>query len=181
MKKHYSEMTIEEAVKTLRIERHGDKIGCRMRPSEQDEILAYMRANKPAIMQYLLEQEEALRRASEEKYNKIHSIPGLDEIEHARADLAAWHDEWEASFDGEGGGGVGVRPQPKYDLAAMYAQYPKAVAYLNAREYSRSENIAKSRAGEIAVKKILDGEDYNAATTEMEAAWTKYCMDHAWD
>lgn len=63
----------------------------------------------------------------------------------------------------------------------MYAQYPKAVAYLKAREYSRSENIAKASAGEVAVKKILDGEDYNAAITEMEAAWTKYCMDHAWD
>lgn len=25
------------------------------------------------------------------------------------------------------------------------------------------------------------GEDYNAAIAEMEAAWKKYCMDHAWD
>lgn len=180
--KKYSEMTIAEFVKALNVRRTGeDKIGCYVPERDRDEILAYMRANKPAIMQYLLEREEALRRASEEKYNKIHSIPGLDEIERARADLAAWHDEWEASFEGEGGGGVGVRPRPKYDLKAMYAQYPKAVAYLEAEGYSKCENIAKSRAGKTAVKKILDGEDYNAAIAEMEDAWTKYCMDHAWD
>lgn len=187
--KKYSEMTIAEFVAALHVRRTGeDKIGCYPPKYGRDEIVAYMRANKPAILQYLLEQEAAQARAEQEaakaraeREAKIHAIPGLSEIEHARADLAAWHDEWEASFEGEGGGGIGVRPKPKYDLAAMYAQYPKAVAYLNAREYSRSENIAKSRAGEIAVKKILDGEDYNAAIAEMEAAWTKYCMDHAWD
>ncbi len=31
----------------------------------------------------------------------------------------------------------------------MYDQYHKAVAYLNAREYSRSENIAKASFGEV--------------------------------
>ena len=187
--KKYSEMTIAEFVKELNVRRTGeDKIGCYPPKYARDEIVAYMRANKPAILQHLLEQEAAQARAEQEaakaraeREAKIQAIPGLSEIEHARADLAAWHDEWEASFEGEGGGGVGVRPRPKYDLKAMYAQYPKAVAYLEAEGYSKCENIAKSRAGETAVKKILDGEDYNAAIAEMEEAWTKYCMDHAWD
>lgn len=187
--KKYSEMTIAEFVTALNVRRTGEgKIGCYPPKYGRDEIVAYMRANKPAILQYLLEQEAAQARAEQEadkaraeRETKIQEIPGLAEIEHARADLAAWHEEWEASFEGEGGGGIGVRPKPKYDLKAMYAQYPKAVAYLNAREYSRSENIAKTGAGEVAVRKILDGEDYNAAITEMEAAWAKYCMDHAWD
>ena len=187
--KKYSEMTIEEFVRTLNVRRTGeDKIGCYPPKCGRDEIVAYMRANKPAILQYLLAQEAAQARAEQESAKaraerdaKIQAIPGLAEIEHARADLAAWHEEWEASFDGEGGGGIGVRPKPKYDLKAMYAQYPKAVAYLKAREYSRSENIAKASAGEVAVRKILDGEDYNAAIAEMDAAWSKYCMDHAWD
>lgn len=138
-------------------------------------------ASKPEIIEILTEDAAARRRAFAARQAKIDAIPGLSEIERARADLAAWHEEWEASFEGEGGGGVGVRPKPKYDLKAMYAQYPKAVAYINAREYCRSENIAKASFGEVAVKKILDGEDYNAAVTEMEAAWAKYCMDHAWD
>lgn len=187
--KKYSEMTIAEFVRALNVRRMGDdKIGCYPPKHGRDEIMAYMRANKPAILQYLLEQEAEQARAEQdaakaraERETKIQEIPGLAEIEHARADLAAWHEEWEASFEGEGGGGIGVRPKPKYDLKSMYAQYPKAVAYLNAREYSRSENIAKANFGEVAVKKILDGEDYNAAITEMEAAWAKYCMDHAWD
>ena len=187
--KKYSEMTIEEFVRALNVRRTGeDKIGCYTPKCGKDEIVAYMRANKPAILQYLLEQEAAQARAEQEaakaraeREAKIQAIPGLSEIEHAQADLTAWHEEWEASFEGEGGGGIGVRPKPKYDLKAMYAQYPKAVAYLNAREYSRSENIAKASFGEVAVRKILNGEDCNAAIAEMESAWSKYCMDHAWD
>lgn len=187
--KKYSEMTIAEFVAALHVRRTGeDKIGCYPPKCGRDEIVAYMRANKPAILQYLEEQEAAQARAEQEAAKaraeldaKIQAIPGLTEIEHARADLAAWHEEWEASFDGESGGGIGVRPKPKYDLKAMYAKYPKAVAYINARTYSRSENIAKANAGEVAVRKILSGEDYNAAIAEMEAAWAKYCMDHAWD
>ena len=187
--KKYSEMTIAEFVAALHVRRMGDdKIGCYPPKYGRDEIMAYMRANKPAILQYLLDQEAAQARAEQEaakaraeREAKIQAIPGLAEIEHARADLAAWREEWDASFDGEGGGGIGVRPKPKYDLKSMYDQYPKAVAYIKAREYSRSENIAKASAGEAAVRKIIDGEDYNAAVTEMEAAWAKYCMDHAWD
>lgn len=187
--KKYSEMTIAEFVAALHVRRTGeDKIGCYPPKCGRDEIVAYMRANKPAILQYLEEQEAAQTRAEQEAAKaraerdaKIQAIPGLTEIEHARADLAAWREEWEASFDGDGGGGIGVRPKPKYDLKAMYAKYPKAVAYINARTYSRSENIAKANAGEVAVRKILSGEDYNAAIAEMEAAWAKYCMDHAWD
>lgn len=187
--KKYSEMTIAEFVRALNVRRMGeDKIGCYPPKYGRDEIMAYMRANKPAILQYLLAQEAEQARAEQEAAKaraeqeaKIQAIPGLAEIERARADLTAWHEEWEASFDGEGGGGIGVRPKPKYDLRSMYDQYPKAVAYLNAREYSRSENIAKASFGEVAVRKILNGEDYNAAITEMEAAWAKYCMDHAWD
>ncbi len=186
--KKYSEMTIAEFVAALHVRRTGaDKIGCYTPKYGRDEIVAYMRANKPAILQYLVEQEAAQARAEQEAAKaraerdaKIQTIPGLAEIEHARADLAAWREEWEASFEGEGGGGIGVRPKPKYDLKSMYDQYPKAVAYIKAREYSRSENIAKASAGEVAVRKILNGEDYNAAIAEMEAAWTKYCMDHAW-
>lgn len=187
--KKYSEMTIAEFVRALNVRRTGtDKIGCYTPKCGRDEIVAYMRANKPAILQYLLDQEADQARAEQEaakaraeQEEKIQAIPGLAEIELARADLTAWHEEWEASFDGEGGGGIGVRPKPKYDLKSMYAQYPKAVAYIKAREYSQSENIAKASAGEAAVRKILDGEDYNAAISEMETAWTKYCMDHAWD
>ena len=187
--KKYSEMTIEEFVRALNVRRTGaNKIGCYPPKCGRDEIVAYMRANKPAILQYLMDQEAEQARAEQEAAKaradrdaKIQAIPGLAKIEHARADLAAWHEEWEASFEGEGGGGIGVRPKPKYDLKSMYDQYPNAVAYIKAREYSRSENIAKASAGEAAVRKILDGEDYNAAIAEMEAAWSKYCMDHAWD
>lgn len=177
--KKYSEMTIEEAVKALHIERRGDKIGCYgvTGSKAMDAAVAYMRANKPAIMQYLLEQEEAER----QYLDKVHAIPGLDEIEAAKADLAAWRDEWEASFDGESGGGTGVRPRPQYDLEAMYAQYPRAAAYLKAREYAQSGNYIKSGAGAAAAERIVNGEDYDVAISEMEQQWSAYCEGRAWD
>lgn len=177
--KKYSEMTIEEAVKALRIERRGDKIGCYgvTGSKAMDEAVAYMRANKPAIMQHLLEQEEAER----QRLDKVRAIPGLDEIESAEADLAAWRDEWDASFKGEHGGGIGVRPRPQYDLNAMYAQYPRAAAYIKARKYAQSANYVKSAAGAAAAERIVNGEDYGAAISEMEGQWTAYCEGRAWD
>lgn len=177
--KKYSEMTVEEAVKALRIERRGDKIGCYgvTGSKAMDEAVAYMRANKPAIMQYLLEQEETER----QRLDKVRAIPGLDEIEAAEADLSAWRDEWEASFDGESGGGTGVRPRPQYDLEAMYAQYPRAAAYIKARKYARSANHVKSAAGAAATERIVNGEDYDVVISEMEQQWTAYCACRACD
>ncbi len=188
--KKYSEMTIAEFVRALNVRRVGeDKIGCYTPKYGRDEILAYMRANKPAILQYLMEQEaeraraeQAAAKARAEREAKIQAIPGLAEIEHARADLDAWHDEWNASFEGPNAcGGLGVRRRPEYDFAALNQQYPRAAAYIKAQAYSYAAHPAKSSAGKIALEKIINGEDYNAAIAEMEAAWTKYCDDHIWD
>lgn len=179
----YAGMTIAELVKALRIERVGDKLRCWGIPkTEEKETLAYLKANKPAIMQYLLEREAAKERARIERENKIKAIPGLAEIESAQADLAAWHDEWDASFEGpDACGGLGVRPRPEYDFKALNQRYPRAAAYIKSRAYSRAAHHAKSSAGAAAVEKILDGEDYTAAINEMETAWKQYCDDHIWD
>ena len=89
--KKYSEMTIAEFVRALNVRRMGeDKIGCYPPKYGKDEIVAYMRANKPAILQYLEEQEAAQARAEQEAAKaraerdaKIQAIPGLAEIERA--------------------------------------------------------------------------------------------------
>lgn len=143
--------------------------------------LAAIKAAKPKIVGALLAERDAELRAQEERQAKIDAIPGLREIENARADLANWQQELSASFDGEGGGGVGVRPKPKYDMDALYAKYPRAKAYLDAQDFAASENYAKSAAGQKALAAIIDGEDYERAISAMEAAWKGHIASHVWD
>ena len=103
------------------------------------------------------------------------------EIEAARADLVNWKLEFDASFDSENGGGVGVRPKPKYDMDAMYAQYPRAKAYLDAQKFAASENDAKSAAGKKALDAIINGENYEQAIAAMNSDWATHCEAHLWD
>ena len=86
-----------------------------------------------------------------------------------------------ASFDGENGGGVGVRPKPKYDMDSLHAKYPRAKAYLNAQDFAASANDAKAAAGRKALEAIINGEDYARAVSTMEAEWKSHVASHIWD
>lgn len=81
----------------------------------------------------------------------------------------------------ENGGGVGVRPKPKYDMDAMYAQYPRAKAYLDAQEFAASENDAKSAAGRKALEAIISGENHEQVIAAMNSEWAAHCEAHLWD
>lgn len=139
-----------------------------------------VRAAKPEILAILMAEREAADRARKEKEEKIRGIQGLAEIKAALADLANWNREFQASFEGERGGGVGVRPKPNYDLDAMYAKYPRAKAYLEASAYANAEHYVKAAAGEKALEAIINGEDYNQAIAAMKANWNKYTQEHMW-
>lgn len=147
----------------------------------RDGELDAVRAAKPEILAILMTEREAADRARKERKEKIRSIPGLEEIKAALADLASWNREFQASFEGESGGGVGVRPKPNYDLDAMYAKYPRAKAYLKASAYADAEHYVKAAAGEKALEAIINGEDYAEAIAVMEADWSKYTQGHMWD
>lgn len=146
----------------------------------RDGELDAVRAAKPEILAVLMAEREAADRAREERKEKIRSIPGLEEIQAARADLARWNEEFRASFEGESGGGVGVRPKPSYDLDALYAKYPRAKAYLTASAYADAEHYVKAAAGKKALEAIINGEDHDQAITAMEAEWSKYAQEHMW-
>lgn len=153
-----------------------DGVACR-RAGDLDAV----KAAKPEILAVLMAEREAEERADQEHQEKINSIPGLAEIKAARKDLAKWNQEFQASFESECGGGVGVRPKPQYDLAALYAKYPRAKAYLLADQYANSENYAKAKAGEKAVRAIMNGEDPEATIAAMEAEWKEYTQAHMWN
>lgn len=147
----------------------------------RDGELDAVRAAKPDILAILMAEREAADRARKEKEEKIRGIQGLAEIKAALADIANWNREFQASFEGESGGGVGVRPKPNYDLDAMYAKYPRAKAYLEASAYANAEHYVKAAAGGKALEAIINGEDYAEAIAVMEADWSKYTQGHMWD
>ena len=164
----------------LKIDEHGQPTGNLIVYHADKTALAAIKAAKPEIVAALLAQREAGLRAEQERQTKIDAIPGLREIEAARADLVNWKLEFDASFDSENGG-VGVRPKPKYDMDAMYAQYPRAKAYLDAQDFAASENDAKSAAGMKALEAIINGENHEQAIHTMKSEWAAYCNAHLWD
>lgn len=165
----------------LKIDEHGQPTGNLIVYRADKTALAAIKAAKPEIVATLLAQREAGIRAEQERQAKIDAIPGLREIEAARADLVSWKLEFDASFDSENGGGVGVRPKPKYDMNAMYAQYPRAKAYLDAQDFAASENDAKYAAGMKALEAIINGENYEQAIDTMNSEWAAHCEAHLWD
>lgn len=165
----------------LQIDGHGQPTGNLAVYRADKAALAAIKAAKPEIVSMLLEQREAGIRAEQERQKKIAAITGLREIEAARADLVNWKLEFDASFDSENGGGVGVRPKPKYDMDAMYAQYPRAKAYLDAQDFASSENDAKSAAGRKALEAIINGKNHEQAIDTMNSEWAAYCEAHLWD
>lgn len=178
-------MTTQELIKhykiALKLDEQGQPNGNLMVFRADKSALAAIKAAKPEIVAALLAERNAAFRAEQERQSKIAAIPGLREIEAARADLASWQLEFSASFDGEGGGGVGVRPKPEYDMDAMYAKYPRAKAYLDAQVFAASANYAKATAGQKALEAIINGEDYERAASTMEAEWKSHVASHIWD
>lgn len=134
---------------------------------------------KPEIMRILTEEREAERKSCQERQDKIIAIPGIIEIKDAMDDLRRWHEEFEKSFDDVGG--LGVRPMPEYDFSALNDKYPRAAAYFKAKNYADADNYAKSSAGEKALERIINGEDYEEAIKAMESEWGAYCEIHMWD
>lgn len=165
----------------LKIDEHGQPNGNLVVYRADKAALAAIKAAKPEIIAALLAERDAGIRAQRERQEKIDAIPGLREIKTARADLVNWKLEFDASFDGENGGGVGVRPKPKYDMDALHAKYPRAKAYLDAEDFAASDNDAKSAAGRKALEAIINGENYEQAIHTMNSEWSAYCEKHIWD
>lgn len=111
---------------------------------------------KKEIMNALKARQKAEQASASEFQDKIDAIPGLKEVETTLEDLAAriYLNKDEMLHE--------------CDFQAMEVQYPKAFAYLKAREYERSGNQIKARAGRNAVVRIVNGEDCQVVIAEME-------------
>ena len=156
-------------------------MGDKMAVSPRDKAVKLLKAH-PAEMQEikaaLMAEEAEERETAERRRNFRAAIPGLKKLEAAKEEQAAYREAFSRAVDS----GDGIYPaKPKSDPEELSARYPMAAAMLHAESYSRAANYRKASAGRKAVERILDGDDWEKAVSDMEAEWKEAVSEHMWD
>lgn len=156
-------------------------MGDKMAVSPREKAVKLLKAH-PAEMQEikaaLLAEQTEERETAERHDNFRAAISGLKELEAAKEEQAAYREAFARSVDS----GDGIYPaKPKSDPTELSARYPMAAAMLRAESYSRAANYRKAGAGRKAVERILDGDDWEKAISDMEAEWKEAVSEHMWD
>jgi hypothetical protein len=141
-----------------------------------DEI----KSSKPEILIYLAEKKAAEETSRREREAKINSIKGLKELQNAIDDEENYHCEFNRRMESESLSGILPTP-PKANSDELRIKYPRAAAYIKAENWKYANHYAKSAAGEKALERIINGEDYAQVLAEMEAEWSAHCEEHIWD
>lgn len=156
-------------------------VGDKMAVSPREKAVKLLKAH-PAEMQEikaaLLAEQTEERETAERRRAFRAAIPGLAEIEAADEAFFAYRRAFARAMDS----GDGVYPKPpKENTDELRERYPMAAAMLRAESYSRAANYSKASAGRKAVERILDGEDWKKAISDMEAEWDAAASEHMWD
>lgn len=123
------------------------------------------------VAEAALEMKAEMRAA--EEASLLANVPGLRELESAIAAWNNYHHEFSRMMDDEYNDGVNPPKKPTVDVDEIRAKYPVAAAYLKAQSYAYASHYAKVAAGEKAVERIANGEDYKIVIDEMEAEWSQ--------
>ncbi len=140
--------------------------------ARREEVISFLRERK----ERLAAEKAAKEAEAAEMERLVDAIPGLREIQRAKAaariDMDRWYDEWEQSEHGN----FPCRNKPHYDFSAMYTQYPAAAAYLKALKVS-CKYTSWSHYGDEAMNRIArNPENYAAIIAEMESAVSKEAL-----
>ena len=158
-----------------------DLRGDKMAVSPRDKAVKLVKAHPAEVQEIkaaLMAEEAEERETAERRRNFRAAIPGLKELEAAKAEQAAYREAFARAVDS----GSGIYPaKQKSDPAELSAKYPRAAAILRAESYSRATNYHKASAGRKAVERILDGDDWEKAVSDMEAEWHEATSEHMWD
>ena len=155
----------------------GDKMAVTPRAKAIKLVKAHP-AEIQEIKAALMAEEVEERETAERRRNFRAAIPGIKELEAAKAEQSTYREAFARAVDS----GDGIYPaKPKSDPAELSARYPMAVAMLRAESYSRAANYRKADAGRKAVERILDGEDWEKVIGDMEAEWHEATSEHMWD
>ena len=103
------------------------------------------------------------------RQEKIRNIPGIVDLFAARKEWDTYFEEMRVFLRSP----IDALPphMPSTDITALSAQYPQAAAFMDALEFSKDPNEAKSAAGDAALAKILEGADPATAIQEMVVEW----------
>lgn len=156
-------------------------VGDKMAVSPREKAVKLLKAH-PAEMQEikaaLLAEQTEERETAERRRAFRAAIPGLAEIEAGDEAFFAYRRAFARAMDS----GDGVYPKPpKENTDELRERYPMAAAMLHAESYSRAANYHKASAGRKAVERILDGEAWEKAISDMEAEWDAAVSEHMWD
>jgi hypothetical protein len=158
-----------------------DLRGDMMAVSPRDKAVKLVKAHPAEVQEIkaaLLAEKAEERETTVRRHNFRSAIPGLKELEVAKAEQAAYREAFARAVDS----GSGIYPaKPKSDPAELSTRYPMAAAMLRAESYSRAANYRKASAGRKAVERILDGEDWEKAISDMETEWHEATSEHMWD
>lgn len=156
-------------------------IGDKMAVSPRDKAIKLVKEHPTEVQEIkvaLMAEQTEERETAERRRNFRDAIPGLKELEAAKAEQAAYREAFSRAVDS----GDGIYPaKPESDPAALSTQYPMAAAMLRAESYSCAANYRKASAGRKAVERILDGEEWEKAVSDMEAEWNEEANKHMRD
>jgi hypothetical protein len=156
-------------------------MGDKMAVSPRDKAVKLVKAHPAEVQEIkaaLMVEKAEERETTVRRHNFRSAIPGLKELEVAKAEQAAYREAFARAVDS----GDGIYPaKPKSDPSELSARYPMAAAMLRAESYSRAANYRKASAGRKAVERILDGENWEKAIGDMEAEWHEATSEHMWD
>lgn len=143
--------------------------------------MEFIKANKPAILDYLRAEREAEIKRIEEsaaKQKAWESSIGLDKLKAAIKEQIAYKEAFDKAWE-RGDGKYPAKPEDR--TAEMAAMYPIAAAYHKAENWSLAANYAKANAGHKAMHRIEAGEDHKKVIADMENEWSAHCEKHIWD
>ena len=178
----YEKMSIEEFVQATHTFRLGDKVGTTsVRKSDAPAYATYVKAHKPEILSFLIEKEEAEKKAAADRQAKIDAIEGLKELEAANEALLNYREAFNRAIENDDAifpSKPSVTPE---GIEALRKKYPRAAAYRKAEAGSLAANYVQASAYKKALEHIINGDDYEKALADADAEWKAYLDEHIWD
>lgn len=151
----------------------------RMDQIKRDGMLETIKANLADIKSYILDQQAAIKKAAEDKANKIKAIEGLDKINECRDAWAAYQHDFSKMM--ETGCGYMTAKKPETKVEDLRAEYPRADAYLKAEAEASRSNYELAAIGKKAMERIISGEDHETVISDMDADIKAFASKHLWD
>ena len=174
---------MENRIKTL-ISKHNitivddSNLSLRSKPSNED--VDFIKANKQLFIDYIKSEQIAKEKVAEERKRKIDAIEGLTELENAIDEHDNYQYEIERRMQNENLSSF-LPEKPKSNIEELKIKYPRATAYLTAKNWSYASNVEKMVAGRKALERIINGENFKIVLEDMEAEWLSNCKNKIWD